>query len=154
MTLATVFRTRCSKCNPSAPWAMQAMLVRKMILCPSTSLRNGCFWVWAAGSQPRYHLGTSTHDSTLQRARATISDPGFYRFNTWRLQLYMVLIHAIHNVKGLSNVKSLAKSSKNIFIWNVISLRGPLTREIVVMTTRISIPHKGSLTWNWFIRDV
>lgn len=27
-----------------------------------------------------------------------------------------VLIHAIHNAKGLSNVKSLAKSSKNIFI--------------------------------------
>lgn len=39
------------------------------------------------------------------------------------------LIHAVHNVQALADVKMLATSSKNIFMLNVVYLGGPLTRE-------------------------
>lgn len=117
------------------PWAGKAMLVWRvrLTLLPLYFSVNGCFRVWAAGTQHLCHLSSQTVNTTIQVLKTTVSNPGFYKLDTLKPSvIYMGLLHALHHVKkkGPSNVKSLTKSSKSVFILSSVDLRGPLTRQI------------------------
>lgn len=117
VTFATVFRTRCSKCNPSDPWAMKVTLLWKMTL-----LLLNCSAKWLLLGQscsitaPLSLKHINTWFNYQDRQGHNLKSRLLQVQRTEDFNCTWVLIHAIHHGKGLSNVKSLAKSSKNMFI--------------------------------------
>lgn len=94
--------------NPSREWLLQSLSCRNTASL-SPKHRN---------TQPSGYPGPQ---SPIQASTVPHADD----FN-W----IWVLIHAVHNVRALSSVEILAKSSKNMFILHTVYLGGPLTREM------------------------